>query len=79
MGLSIFGTYVSSIGFLGNTDKAFGSNWNSWAFGLTLPLFACNNNNPTATTVVDEVDTPQWVTPAETTAPTPMGDDDSAN
>jgi SSS family solute:Na+ symporter len=40
VGLSIFGTYVSSIGFLGNTGKAFGSNWNSWAFGLTLPLAA---------------------------------------
>ena len=40
VGLSIFGTYVSSIGFLGNTGKAFGSNWSSWAFGLSLPLAA---------------------------------------
>ena len=40
VGLSIFGTYVSSIGFLGNTGKAFGGNWNSWVFGLTLPLAA---------------------------------------
>jgi solute:Na+ symporter, SSS family len=40
VGLSIFGTYVSSIGFLGNTGKAFGANWNSWAFGLTLPMAA---------------------------------------
>lgn len=40
VGLSIFGTYVSSIGFLGNTGKAFGSNWNSWVFGLTLPMAA---------------------------------------
>jgi len=40
VGLSIFGTYVSSIGFLGSTGKAFGSNWNSWVFGLTLPVAA---------------------------------------
>ncbi len=40
VGLSIFGTYVSSIGFLGSSGKAFGSNWNSWAFGLTLPIAA---------------------------------------
>ena len=40
VGLSIFGTYVSSIGFLGNTGKAFGSNWNSWVFGLSLPIAA---------------------------------------
>lgn len=40
VGLSIFGTYVSSIGFLGNTGKAFSGNWNSWVFGLTLPIAA---------------------------------------
>lgn len=40
VGLSIFGTYVSSIGFLGNTGKAFGGNWNSWVFGLSLPITA---------------------------------------
>ncbi len=40
VGLSIFGTYVSSIGFLGSTGKAFGSNWNPWLFGLTLPMAA---------------------------------------
>ena len=40
VGLSIFGTYVSSIGFLGNTGKAFASNWNSWVFGLSLPITA---------------------------------------
>ena len=40
VGLSIFGTYVSSIEFLGNTGKAFGGNWNSWVFGLTLPMAA---------------------------------------
>ena len=40
VGLSIFGTYVSSIGFLGNTGKAYGGNWNSWVFGLSLPIAA---------------------------------------
>ncbi len=40
VGLSIFGTYVSSIGFLGNTGKAFGGTWNSWVFGLSLPIAA---------------------------------------
>ena len=40
VGLSIFGTYVSSIGFLGNTGKAFGGNWSSWVFGLSLPISA---------------------------------------
>ena len=40
VGLSIFGTYVSSIGFLGSAGKAFGGNWNSWVFGLTLPIAA---------------------------------------
>ena len=30
VGLSVFGTYVSSIGFLGNAGKAFGGTWNSW-------------------------------------------------
>ncbi|NIP94056.1 MAG: sodium/solute symporter, partial [Akkermansiaceae bacterium] len=40
VGLSIFGTYVSSIGFLGNAGKAFGGNWSSWVFGLSLPIAA---------------------------------------
>ncbi len=40
VGLSVFGTYVSSIGFLGNTGKAFGGTWNSWVFGLSLPIAA---------------------------------------
>lgn len=40
IGLSIFGTYVSSVSFLGNPGKAFGSNWNSWVFGLSLPIAA---------------------------------------
>ena len=38
VGLSIFGTYVSTIAFLGNTGKAFAGNWNSWTFGLSLPI-----------------------------------------
>lgn len=40
VGLSVFGTYVSSIGFLGNTGKAFSGTWNSWVFGLSLPFAA---------------------------------------
>jgi SSS family solute:Na+ symporter len=40
IGLSIFGTYFSSISFLGNTGKAFGGNWNAWVFGLSLPIAA---------------------------------------
>lgn len=40
VGLSILGTYVSSIGFLGSTGKAFVGNWNSWVFGLSLPIAA---------------------------------------
>lgn len=40
VGLSIFGTYVSSIGFLGNTGKAYSTNWNAWVFGLSLPIAA---------------------------------------
>jgi SSS family solute:Na+ symporter len=40
VGLSIFGTYVSSIGFLGNTGKAFGSDWSSWVLSLSLPVAA---------------------------------------
>ncbi|MDA7510481.1 sodium:solute symporter [Verrucomicrobia bacterium] len=40
VGLSIFGTYMSSIGFLGNPGKSFSGNWNPWVFGLSLPLAA---------------------------------------
>ncbi|MEM7144839.1 MAG: sodium:solute symporter [Verrucomicrobiota bacterium] len=40
VGLSIFGTYFSSISFLGMTGKSFGGNWNSWVFGLSLPIAA---------------------------------------
>ena len=40
VGLSVFGTFVSSIGFLGNTGKAFSGTWNSWVFGLSMPIAA---------------------------------------
>ncbi len=40
VGLSIFGTYVSSISFLANPGKSFADNWNPWVFGLSLPLAA---------------------------------------
>ncbi len=38
VGLSIFGTYLSSNTFLGVPGKAFGSNWNPFVFSLSLPL-----------------------------------------
>ncbi len=40
VGLSIFGTYVSSISFLALPGKAYASNWNRFAFSLALPLTA---------------------------------------
>lgn len=40
VGLSIFGTYMSSIGFLGNPGKSFAGNWNPWVFALSLPMAA---------------------------------------
>lgn len=40
VGLSIFGSYVSSISFLANPGKAFSGNWNSFVFSLSLPLAA---------------------------------------
>ena len=36
VGLSMFGSYVSSISFLANPGKAFSSNWNAFVF--TLPV-----------------------------------------
>ena len=39
-GLSIFGTYVSSITFLALPSKAFSSNWNAFVFSLAIPLAA---------------------------------------
>ena len=40
VGLSIFGTYLSSNTFIGVPGKAFGGNWNAFVFSLTLPLAA---------------------------------------
>lgn len=40
VGLSIFGTYVSSISFIALPGKAFSSNWNALAFTISLPLAA---------------------------------------
>lgn len=40
VGLSIFGTYVSSISFLALPGKAFVSNWNVFALSITTPLAA---------------------------------------
>lgn len=40
VGLSIFGTFVSSISFLANPGKSFDANWNPFVFGLSLPLAA---------------------------------------
>lgn len=37
-GLSILGTYVSSISFLALPGKAFAANWNPFVFSLGLPL-----------------------------------------
>ncbi|TWT34863.1 sodium:solute symporter [Blastopirellula retiformator] len=40
VGLSIFGTYVSSISFIALPGKAYASNWNAIAFSISLPLAA---------------------------------------
>lgn len=40
VGLSIFGTYLSSNTFLGVPGKAYGSNWNAFVFSLSLPVAA---------------------------------------
>jgi SSS family solute:Na+ symporter len=40
VGLSIFGTFLSSNTFLGVPGKAFTDNWNSYVFSLSLPLAA---------------------------------------
>ncbi len=37
-GLSILGTYVSSISFLALPGKAYSANWNPFVFSLSLPL-----------------------------------------
>ncbi len=40
VGLSIFGSYVSSISFLANPGKAYADNWNPFVFALSLPVAA---------------------------------------
>src|ERR1700729_769186 len=40
VGLSIYATFLSSNTFLGVPGKAFGSNWNSFFFSLSMPLSA---------------------------------------
>ncbi|MEC9091202.1 MAG: sodium:solute symporter [Planctomycetota bacterium] len=40
VGLSLFGTYLSSISFLANPGKSFDSNWNPFVFSLSLPVAA---------------------------------------
>ncbi len=40
VGLSLFGTYLSSNTFIGNPGKAFSSNWGAYVFTLTIPIGA---------------------------------------
>lgn len=40
VGLSLFGTFLSSNTFIGNPGKAFSENWNFFVFSLTLPIGA---------------------------------------
>ena len=40
VGLSIVGTFVSSISFIANPGKTFGGNWNPFVFSLSLPYAA---------------------------------------
>jgi len=40
IGLSLFGTYLSSNTFIGNPGKAFSSNWSFFVFSLTIPIGA---------------------------------------
>jgi SSS family solute:Na+ symporter len=40
VGLSIFGSYVSSISFLANPGKAYADNWNSSVFAFSMPIAA---------------------------------------
>ncbi|MFK8114268.1 MAG: sodium:solute symporter [Rubripirellula sp.] len=40
VGMSIFGTYLSSNTFLGNPGKAYGTNFNAYVFTLSLPIAA---------------------------------------
>ena len=40
VGLSILGTYVSSISFIANPGKSYQDNWNPFVFSLSLPIAA---------------------------------------
>src|SRR5690606_38028832 len=40
VGISLYATFLSSNTFLGVPGKAFGSNWNSLVFSLSMPLAA---------------------------------------
>ena len=40
VGLSIFGSYVSSISFMANPGSSYKDNWNAFVFALTMPLAA---------------------------------------
>ena len=40
VGLSMFGSYVSSISFLANPGKSYATNWNALAFSLATPIAA---------------------------------------
>lgn len=40
VGMSIFGTFVSSISFLANPGKSYADNWNPFVFSLSLPVAA---------------------------------------
>src|SRR6188768_511708 len=40
LGISLYATFLSSYTFLGVPGKAFGSNWNSFVFSLSMPLAA---------------------------------------
>jgi SSS family solute:Na+ symporter len=40
IGLSMFGSYVSSISFLANPGKAYAANWNPLVFSLATPIAA---------------------------------------
>jgi SSS family solute:Na+ symporter len=40
IGLSMFGSYISSISFLANPASAYAGNWNAFAFTLAMPIAA---------------------------------------
>ncbi|MGD9635325.1 MAG: sodium:solute symporter [Pirellulales bacterium] len=40
VGLSMFGSYVSSISFLANPGKAYADNWNPFVFSIATPIAA---------------------------------------